>query len=314
MHKKRTATDVHPFVDLIMVSPPLDPQIRLHAELRLHQRRWHVLDVGVRPGAGLVSQSVRALTGTDLQLMHLRASLGRPVSLPSAASKTRHAATCIACCYIADRARPATTLGALVPLASELAEAEDIFGWHLNAAEIRDAFYMPDAGLSVGIGANDTAAAVARASLPLPPLYRQIRRLIRAHRKLFMTTLHHLCMTTSQMPEATRFYDAVLGPLGYSRELSTDRLSTWHGQAPEILVWAVEGDNAAPHTFGRPGWHHAAFAAEDRDAVLAVHKAVVCGDWTVVREPREYPEYSDGYFAVFVEDPDGLRIEVAHIP
>lgn len=129
-----------------------------------------------------------------------------------------------------------------------------------------------------------------------------------------MTTLHHLCMTTSQMPEATRFYDAVLGPLGYSRELSTDRLSTWHGQAPEILVWAVEGDNAAPHTFGRPGWHHAAFAAEDRDAVLAVHKAVVCGDWTVVREPREYPEYSDGYFAVFVEDPDGLRIEVAHIP
>lgn len=183
VHEKRTATDVHPFVDLIMVSPPLDPQIResepslqhavsqlasalkisdgvLHAELRLHQRRWHVLDVGVRPGAGLVSHSVRALTGTDLQLMHLRASLGRPVSLPSAASKTRHAATCIACCYIADRARPATTLSALVPLASELAEAEDIFGWHLNAAEIRDAFYMPDAGLSVGIGANDTAAAV----------------------------------------------------------------------------------------------------------------------------------------------------------
>lgn len=77
VHEKRTATDVHPFVDLIMVSPPLDPQIResepslqhavsqlasalkisdgvLHAELRLHQRRWHVLDVGVRPGAGLV--------------------------------------------------------------------------------------------------------------------------------------------------------------------------------------------------------------------------------------------------------------------
>ncbi len=100
VHEKRTATDVHPFVDLVMVSPPLDPLIAdnepalrqtggrlasaleihdgvLHAELRLHQGRWHVLDVGVRPGAGLVSHSVGALTGTDLQLMQVRACLCR---------------------------------------------------------------------------------------------------------------------------------------------------------------------------------------------------------------------------------------------
>lgn len=48
--------------------------------------------------------------------------------------------------------------------------------------------------------------------------------------------------------------------------------------------------------------------------MLAVHKAVLAGEWTVIHEPHEYPEYSEGYFAVFVEDPDGIRIEVAHIP
>jgi ATP-grasp domain len=185
VHEKRTATDIHPFVDLVMVSPPLDPRIResepalqqavsqlasaleihdgvLHAELRLHQQRWCVLDVGVRPGAGLVSHSVRALSGTDLQLMQLRACLGLPISpAPAIASRAQHAATCIACCYLADLARPAMTLGALVPLASELDKADDVFGWHLNAAEIRnDSLYMPDAGLSVGIGANDADAAL----------------------------------------------------------------------------------------------------------------------------------------------------------
>ncbi|TVZ76731.1 VOC family protein [Streptomyces sp. BK340] len=127
-------------------------------------------------------------------------------------------------------------------------------------------------------------------------------------------TLHHLSMTTARMAESRRFYDAVLCPLGYTPAMATDRLSMWHGPAPEILLWPVEGEDCARHTFGRPGWHHAAFLADDRDTVQTVHSNVTEGGWTVVHEPREYPEYAEGYFAVFVEDPDGLRIEVAHIP
>jgi hypothetical protein len=30
--------------------------------------------------------------------------------------------------------------------------------------------------------------------------------------------------------------------------------------------------------------------------------------------PREYPEYRPGYYAVFFEDPDRLKLEVAHVP
>ena len=30
--------------------------------------------------------------------------------------------------------------------------------------------------------------------------------------------------------------------------------------------------------------------------------------------PREYPEYRPGYYAVFFEDPDRLKIEIAHVP
>jgi predicted lactoylglutathione lyase len=33
-----------------------------------------------------------------------------------------------------------------------------------------------------------------------------------------------------------------------------------------------------------------------------------------VFEPREYPEYAAGYYAVFVEDPDGSRWEFLHAP
>jgi hypothetical protein len=30
--------------------------------------------------------------------------------------------------------------------------------------------------------------------------------------------------------------------------------------------------------------------------------------------PRDYPEYRAGYYGVFFEDPDRLKIEIAHVP
>ena len=34
----------------------------------------------------------------------------------------------------------------------------------------------------------------------------------------------------------------------------------------------------------------------------------------VLDPPREYPEYVPGYYAVFFTDPDGLKLELVHIP
>lgn len=129
-----------------------------------------------------------------------------------------------------------------------------------------------------------------------------------------MSSLHHLAMTTADLDASTAFYDTVLGELGYERGHTSAHLRTWHGQQPEILVYVVEGQDTTPHTLGRPGWHHAAFSVETRDVVTAVHKAATNGGWRILIEPREYPEYSDGYYAVFLLDPDGLKIEIAYIP
>jgi catechol 2,3-dioxygenase-like lactoylglutathione lyase family enzyme len=127
-------------------------------------------------------------------------------------------------------------------------------------------------------------------------------------------TLHHLALTTADQAKAAPFYDAVLGILGYSRGYTSERLCTWGGPGPEILLYIVEGADASPHTHGRPGWQHGAFQVDDRDTVDAIHTAVVDGGWTVVHEPAEYPDYAPGYYATFVEDPDGIRWEFAHIP
>jgi hypothetical protein len=179
VHEKRTASSTPPFVDRVMVSPPVHSQIVesipaledtlhllvaalgvkhavLHVELRLHRGAWHVMDIGLRPGAGLVSHSVQALTGVDPRLAHLRASVGLPISPVHVIDRgARYDATCIACCYASPSSvRSAVSVARFGSLVHDLGEAGNVIGWHLNVSEIDDPFYLPDAGLSLGVGGS----------------------------------------------------------------------------------------------------------------------------------------------------------------
>ena len=129
--------------------------------------------------------------------------------------------------------------------------------------------------------------------------------------------IHHLALTAVDVEKAARFYDAVFGDvLGYQRGHTSDRLITWTGPGPEpeILLYVVEGDDTAPHRHGRPGLQHIAFEVTSRDTVDAIHAAAVMGGGTVIHAPQEYPEYSPGYYATFLDDADGSRWEFTHIP
>jgi len=46
-----------------------------------------------------------------------------------------------------------------------------------------------------------------------------------------------------------------------------------------------------------------------RDEFMAPHRLP-----SLYQTPREFPEYRPGYYAVFFEDPDRLKLEVVHIP
>ena len=61
------------------------------------------------------------------------------------------------------------------------------------------------------------------------------------------------------------------------------------------------------------GLHHFAFNAPSREAVDALYKSMCDIGAKIVDPPQEY-DYVPGYYAVFFRDPDGIRIEYAHIP
>jgi catechol 2,3-dioxygenase-like lactoylglutathione lyase family enzyme len=64
---------------------------------------------------------------------------------------------------------------------------------------------------------------------------------------------------------------------------------------------------------GSVGLHHGCFRARSREDVESYAKVALELDATIIRAP-EQGEYAPGYYSILFEDPDGIRIEINHVP
>ena len=64
-----------------------------------------------------------------------------------------------------------------------------------------------------------------------------------------------------------------------------------------------------------PGLHHFCFRARSREDVESIHRFVAEeSSAKVVHPPQEDPQFAPGYYSLLFEDPDGIRVEVNHVP
>ena len=63
----------------------------------------------------------------------------------------------------------------------------------------------------------------------------------------------------------------------------------------------------------RPGLHHLCFRARQREDVDSIHRFLLELEARIVHPPEE-GAFAPGYYSVLFEDPDGIRIEVNHVP
>lgn len=126
--------------------------------------------------------------------------------------------------------------------------------------------------------------------------------------------LDHISLAVSDIDSARGFYDAALAPLGYARQMSfADGGKTFSGYGPATkpAFWIYGG--CGPVTAGTGA--HTAFLASDRPAVDAFHRVALAHGARDDGQPGLRPEYHPNYYAAFVVDPDGHRLEaVCHAP
>lgn len=118
--------------------------------------------------------------------------------------------------------------------------------------------------------------------------------------------LHHLSLAVTDLERAAAFYDAALGVLGFVRAWSYDT-AIGYGRPGGGDKFAIK--RAEPGMADPPGRFHLAFAAPDREAVGAFHRAGIANGGRDDGGPGLRPEYGPDYYAAYVLDPDGYNIE-----
>ena len=122
--------------------------------------------------------------------------------------------------------------------------------------------------------------------------------------------LHHLSVPVIDLDRVGAFYDAVLAPLGYAR-VFTGEEAIGYGYAgqEDILLLNREAQVNVPGD-----GFHLAFAASEPAQVDRFHDAALRYGGRCNGPPGPRPDYGSRYYAAFVIDPDGYRIEAVVNP
>ena len=123
--------------------------------------------------------------------------------------------------------------------------------------------------------------------------------------------LHHLSIPVTSIERSARFYDAALAALGYVRVQSDPDFVGYgcSGGGDRFAIRRISDRISVPG----PGFH-IAFAAESCEAVDAFHAAAVSHGGIDNGRPGPRPRYGPRYYAAFVLDPDGYRLEAVINP
>ena len=131
-------------------------------------------------------------------------------------------------------------------------------------------------------------------------------------------SVQHVDLVVSSIERSLPFYRDLLAPLGFHRigEVEGERGETiWYlsGAASALGLREAQTPSEGPYDRYRVGLHHLAFEARSRGAVNERAGWLRDQGAEIESGPEEFA-YLPGYYAVFFYDPDGLKLEIVHVP
>jgi catechol 2,3-dioxygenase-like lactoylglutathione lyase family enzyme len=122
--------------------------------------------------------------------------------------------------------------------------------------------------------------------------------------------IDHVSLAVSNLERAVPFYEQVLAPLGMSRLVTRPAMVGFGKTYPEVWINLRSGMPRLPPDSGA----HICLRAKSTGEVDAFHAAAVAAGATSESQPSLRPHDRVRYYATFVVDPDGNRIEAVTFP
>jgi catechol 2,3-dioxygenase-like lactoylglutathione lyase family enzyme len=119
--------------------------------------------------------------------------------------------------------------------------------------------------------------------------------------------IDHIGFEVSDLSRAARFYDPVFFALGARRMFESEHALAYGINGPEF--WLVMRGRAPAPAYG-----HVALRASGKAAVDAAHRVGLANGGEDDGAPGARPQYGKRYYAAYMRDPDGLRVEIVSRP
>jgi len=124
----------------------------------------------------------------------------------------------------------------------------------------------------------------------------------------------HVMLRANRFEECIRFYDRLMPQLGLEAVHRDDSFVYYIGGRTALGIRRVDpGCADHPHLEGSSGLDHLCFRARSRQDIDDLYPWLLSIDADVVRPPQEGP-WAPGYYSLSFRDPEGIRLEVNHVP
>lgn len=118
--------------------------------------------------------------------------------------------------------------------------------------------------------------------------------------------IDHVSIAVADLERAAGLYEAVLAEIGLEKLVVREATVGFGKKYPEFWLNLRLGMTRSAEDSG----HHVCLRARTPAQVDAFYRTALAGGATSDGEPGLRPEYNDAYYAAFIRDPDGNRIEV----
>ena len=127
----------------------------------------------------------------------------------------------------------------------------------------------------------------------------------------------HIQMTVNNIERCLPFWEKLCHFLEMKTLVKNETTLYCIGSRTGILIReAPEEKRHISFDQDTSGLHHFCFRARSREDVDAIHAFIQAelSDASILREPELGEHFAPGYYSILFEDPDGIRVEVNHVP
>ena len=127
----------------------------------------------------------------------------------------------------------------------------------------------------------------------------------------------HVYLYVSDLDNSYKFYKKLLEKLDYIQTVKEEWGFAFRNDGTSIwFEQARKGHVEKGYHRKRIGLNHLAFRIDSKEDVDAFYNEFLMPNKipTLYDTPKPFSEYEEGYYAVFFEDPDRIKLEVVYYP